>query len=143
MTYYTIQNIEMYTNRGQNAEASLAFAKVGEVRKHDNLRWDRGSDIPEFHISVKSEKFSLCGGGQLHGNNLSEMLDDYFARVASTVFAYVTKDFGVYEMNACEFRNFLDEFGSISRESSKNGGKVKVKALSESRRMLEWFAERV
>lgn len=139
MTTYNITNINMYANHGQNCEASLAFAKVGEVRKHDNLRWDKGSDIPELHISVKSAKFSLCAGGHLHGESLNEMLDDYFERVASTTFAYVTREFEVYEMNAKEFRAFLELFGYITRESEKNGGKSKIRVKDEGRVMKEWL----
>lgn len=143
MTHYSITRTEIYPNKGMNKEACLALAKCHELRKHDNVQWYEGSDIPEYCMSVKSSKFSLCSGGHLKGDTLSEMLDDFFARVASTVFAYVTEEYEVYEMTATEFRSFLEVFSGLERESTKNGGKIKVKCRAESRKMLEWFAERV
>lgn len=142
MKTYTITAIRTQENEGINKEQSLNFFHNGKVDRHDNLKWNEGSDLPEQHMSVKSARFSLCAGGQLKGATISEMLNDYFARVASTTFAYVTCDYIVYEMNAQEFRAFLERFGSLERESSRNGGKVKIKAKSESKAMLEWFKER-
>ena len=143
MKYYQITNYHFHEKEGVNKEQCLDFYYNGRHGKHDNLKWYEGSDLPEQHISVKSARFSLCAGGQLIGSDLLEMLDDYFARVASQTFAYVTKAYEVYEMNATEFRAFLVEFGYFERESSKNGGKLKIKAKSESKAMLAWFSERV
>jgi hypothetical protein len=142
MTAYFISNISAYANHGQNCEASLAYEKTGCLRKHGNLKWYEGSDIPEFDMSVKSAKFSLCSGGQLKGSTMSEMLDDYFARVASKTFAYVSREFKVYEMDASEFRTFVTEFGYLTRESEKNGSKTKIRARDESRKMVEWLEAR-
>ena len=72
---------------------------------------------------------------------MHEMISDYFARVASLIFAYVTKDYQVYEMNASEFKEFLEKFGYLSYESDTK--KIKIKAKSESKAMLEWFKARV
>lgn len=142
MTTYFISNISAYANHGQNCEASLSYEKTHAFRKHDNIKWYEGSDIPEFEMSVKSSKFSLCAGGQLKGATISEMLDDYFARVASKVFAYVSNEFKVYEMNATEFRAFLTEFSYLTYESQKNGGKAKIRAKAESKKMVEWLEAR-
>jgi hypothetical protein len=49
----------------------------------------------------------------------------------------------VYEMDKVEFREFLEIFGTLSRESTTHGGKVKIKGKHESKAMLEWFAMRV
>ena len=144
MIKYCITNHHFFAgNEGMNKEQCLDFYYNGRHGKHDNLKWDEGSDLPEQHISVKSARFSLCAGGQLIGSDLLEMLNDYFARVASQTFAYVTKAYEVYEMNATEFRAFLIEFGYLEKESSRNGGKLKIKAKSESKAMLAWFSERV
>ena len=70
------------------------------------------------------------------------MVNDYFSRVHSTEFDYVARDFTVYIMNAEEFREFLMTFCYVARESYKNGGKLKVRARSESKRMVEWLNER-
>lgn len=142
MKHYTITNYHFHTKEGINKQQCLDFYYNGRHGKHDNLKWNEGSDLPEQKISVKSAKFSLCAGGQLQGNNLSEMLNDYFARVASTIFAYVTRAYEVYEMNACEFREFLNLFTYFTRESSKNKGSIKIKAKDESADMLKWLAAR-
>ena len=120
----------------------MDFFHNGRISKHENLKWDEGSDLPEQNMSVKGARFSLCAGGQLKGKNIHEMLNDYFARVASTRFAYVTCDYVAYEMDAKEFRMFLECFGTLEKESTKNGGKIKVKAKSESAEMLKWLEER-
>lgn len=143
MKHYHIINYHFNTNEGINKEQCLDEFFNKRHGKHDNLKWNEGSDLPEQKMSVKSARFSLCAGGQLKGETLSEMITDYFARVASIVFAYVTKEYAVYEMNATEFREFLEKFATLERESSKNGGKIKVKAKSESKAMIQWLTERV
>ena len=141
MRTYTIINYNFHNKEGINKEQCLDYHFNGKHGKHDNLKWNEGSDLPEQNMSVKSSKFSLCAGGQLHGNNINEMIEDFFARVASTVFAYVTKTYEVYEMNATEFQEFLTEFGYLSYESGHHD-KIKIKAKSESKIMLDWFKTR-
>jgi hypothetical protein len=77
----------------------------------------------------------------LRGESFEEMLDDFFARVASTSFAYVTKTYEVYEMDAVEFREFLGLFSYASHDY--NGKGSKIKGRSESKKMLLWLSERV
>ena len=142
MKRYTIINLHLNANNGINKEQCLDEFYNHRHGKHDNLKWNEGSDLPEQKMSVKSARFSLCAGGQLQGNTIKEMIQDYFARVASVVFAYITNNYEVYEMNATEFQSFLEEFTSLERESSKNGGKIKIKAKSESKKMIQWLEER-
>ena len=142
MTHYNIINHHFHNNNGINKEQCLDFYLNGRHGKHDNLRWYEGSDLPEQRMSVKSARFSLTAGGQLKGESLEEMLTDFFARVASERFAYVTETYTVYEMNATEFREFMLTFGAIEKDSAKNGGRKKIKAKSESQRMIEWFEMR-
>ncbi len=143
MITYSIANLRLHTKEGINKEQCLSYHLTSTYGKHDNLKWNEGSDIPERSMSVKSAKFSLCTGGQLKGESITEMLIDYFARVASTVFAYVTSEYRVYEMNANEFAEFLTEFTYLTPESGKNNGQLKIKAKSESKKMLQWFQDRV
>ena len=42
-------------------------------------------------------------------------------------------------MNAVEFREFLEVFCHMERESEKNGGGWKVRCRAESKKMLKWF----
>lgn len=135
-----ITNLNISHNAGINAEQSLRYFLHGYTTAHDSRRFDEASDID--NISVKSAHFTLVQGGLLNGSELKPMVDDYFSRVHSTEFAYVARDFTVYMMNAEEFREFLMTFGTVERDSYKNGGKLKVRARSESKRMVEWLNER-
>lgn len=140
MTTFTITNLGISHNAGINAEQSLRYFLHGYTTAHDSRRFDEASDID--NISVKSARFTLVQGGLLNGSELEPMVDDYFSRVHSTEFAYVARDFTVYMMNAEEFREFLMTFCTVERDSYKNGGKLKVRARSESKRMVEWLNER-
>lgn len=142
MTVITISStVEViYKNRGQQAEYALATT-LGISNKAGNLPFDKGSDIEELHMSVKSSHFSLAS--KLVGDTLEEKINDYFDRVASDKFAYVTEENLAYIMDKSEFRNFLNEFGVLERASSKNGGHLLAKGRTESRRMREWLAAMV
>ena len=142
MIRYYITNHHFFDgNEGINKEQCLDFHFNGRCGKHDNEPFDKGSDLPEQRMSVKSAKFSLCSYGMLRGESFEEMLDDFFARVASTSFAYVTKTYEVYEMDAVEFREFLGLFSYASHDY--NGKGSKIKGRSESKKMLLWLSERV
>lgn len=136
-----IVNVSEYSIFGQAAEQSLTFDLTGEMRPHRDGRFWAGSDIPEFNMSVKSDHFTLAA--KLNGDNMAEMIDDFFNRTSSTVFAYVTREMFVYMMNAVEFRAFIETFGVLERESEKNGGGLKVRCKHESKKMLAWLANRV
>lgn len=135
-----ITNLNISHNAGINAEQSLRYFLHGYTTAHDNRRFDKASDID--NISVKSARFTLVQGGLLNGSDLEAMVNDYFSRVHSTEFDYVARDFTVYIMNAEEFREFLMTFCYLERDSHKNGGKLKVRARSESKKMVEWLNER-
>jgi hypothetical protein len=126
-------NIERtYKNNGQHAEQVIRFTLTGEICKADNLRHDLGGDV--LDIQVKSAKASVCKGYDL---------DAYLAVDGANRYAYVTKDFGTaYIMSRNEYKDFVNEFGTKTRESAKNGGGEKIRLLDESRRMLEWFGAR-
>lgn len=128
-----------YSNNGQHCQQMLDFTLTGQVRKADHLKWDKGSDIPEFSMSVKSARFTLAV--DLIGETLEDKVDNYFARVLSTAWAYVTKSGEAYIMNRDEFRTFLLTFGTMSRMSSRNGGQIAVKGGHESRKMIEWLSQ--
>ena len=133
-----------YKNNGQHAEQILAYTLTGEVRKHDNLPFDQGSDIPEFHMSVKSSGASLMGARLCTKSDKDGIIEEFVTRSASDCFAYVVADFSIaYIMNRNEFREFATEFGYLSRESQSNGGGVKVALLKQSKRMIRWFEGRL
>lgn len=140
MEIITITNLNISRNAGINAEQSLRFALHGYTTSHDCVAFDKGSDIDD--ISVKASHFTLASGNLLSGDNREQLIDEYFSRVHSSVFVYVARDFTVYMMNANEFKSFLLEFTALEHESQKNGGKIKVRAKAESKRMREWLNER-
>jgi hypothetical protein len=45
-------------------------------------------------------------------------------------------------MDRKEYIEFVNEFGTLTRDSEKNGGGVKIRLKSESRAMMEWFERR-
>ena len=60
MTTITLETIErVYTNNGQHAEQVLAYTLTHEIRKHDRVPFDKGSDIPEYHMSVSQARRAL------------------------------------------------------------------------------------
>ena len=63
---------------------------------------------------------------------------------AAKRFAYVLKDFTrAYIMDKITYIAFIKAFGTVTRESEKNGGAEKIRLKSESKAMLEWLMERV
>ena len=145
MTTITLETIErVYTNNGQHAEQVLAYTLTHEIRKHDRVPFDKGSDIPEFKMSVKSSKASLMSGNYCTKETKEEIIAEFLMRTASECFAYVLEDLTTaYVMDKVEFAEFCREFSGMSRESSKNGGKAKVQFYKENSRTREWLASRV
>ena len=113
--------------------------------KHDSLAYDKGSDLDvgDMHISVKASGFSLMSGRLCEGReDFDGIWELYAERTHSNTFAYITTDFTCYLMNLDEFKAFIYAFCRLERESSKNGGQIKIKARAESKKMLGWLAEK-
>lgn len=128
-----------YANFGQHAEQTLAFTLTGEIRKHDHIAYTAGSDIPEYAMSVKSAKFSLMNGNLCESQDFDGIVEEFFCKTASKCFAYVTQEMKCFVMDADEFRYFVCQFCGLSRESTKNGGRLKVQMRSESKKVLSWL----
>lgn len=137
---FKIEMLNNYKNAGQNAEQSLAYALTGEIRKHDRVAFDKGSDIPEFEMSVKSSRFTLASN--LQGETYEEMKADFFSRCASKVFAYVDKDGEVYLMGRSTFEDFLDRFCVIGYSSSKHGRRKVIRMRPESFVTRIWLLDK-
>jgi predicted PolB exonuclease-like 3'-5' exonuclease len=117
------------------------FTLTGNIRKADNHKWDADSDIPELNMSVKSARFTLAYA--LNGETKEEKINDYFSRVKSTSWAYITTEGQIYIMNRIEFHMFLMLFCTLERDSTKNGGKVKVRFAHETAKVREWLRGQV
>lgn len=131
--------ISQYRNNGQKVQQNLDFQLTGQLRKADKVPFDKGSDIPEYRLSVKSYHFTLAS--DLKGETYEEMKADFFARCHSTHFAYVTRSQLVYIMNAEQFAEFLDLFHELDRTSAPNGCKVVIRGKREPKAMLQWLDE--
>ena len=144
MTTITVSEItRTYANWGNHCEQALAFTLTGEMRKHDKVPFYMDSDIPEYDMSVKSSGFTLASGNVNMGDTFDEKLADFFSRVHSNKFAYVTVNMVAYVMNKSEFEEFLRTFAYMDRDSKKNGGLMKIKCRRESQKMLNWFESRM
>ena len=136
----TYTNIITCKTNGDTAQQTVNFYHTGKTERHDSRPWYEGSDIEEIAGSVKSSGFSLADGRTNRGETLDEKWSDFRARTASRVFIYVTAENIGYYMDIDEFESFVKTWCYISRESSKNGGRSKVRCKHESQKMRNWLA---
>lgn len=142
MTTFTINPLEN-KNAGIAREWALCAYYMLPRTVHDHIAYDKDSDlnVGDLHISIKARKFSLMSGNLCEGRETFDGIWElYESRVHSNRFAYVTENWTVYLMDLSEFKQFVYAFCSLSRDSSKNGGKVKIQCRSESKGLLEWLA---
>ena len=118
-----------YKNNGQHAEQVFKFTLTGEIFKADNKPAEECGDY--LDIQIKSAKATVCKG---------DNLDAYLEMDVAKRYAYVSKDFSTaYVMDKKTWKKFCEEFAYLCHESEKNGGKVKMRLLDESKRMREWL----
>ena len=140
----TIQALEItrtYANNGQHSQQVVDFTLTGNIRKADNHKWDADSDIPELNMSVKSPRFTLAYA--LNGETKEEKIADYFSRVKSTSWAYITTEGIIYIMNRVEFYEFLMFCTDLQRSSSSNGGHYTIKQNHETQKIRNWLKAQV
>ena len=132
---YTFDGIH-YMNAGEFKEAVRKAVAGLECKKDANTPFDEGSDIEEFNTSVKSSGATIS---PIKGESVEEVMTEYFERVHSDNWDYVTivdEKVIVYNMNADEFKEFVGRFGRM------NDRKV-VRLMKESSKMIRWFEERM
>lgn len=127
----TIQfnTINLYKNAGHNAEYAVGQF-FGIEATPNNIPHTAGGDV--LNYQVKSARATVCKGTDI---------DAYLAIDGATEYIYVTNTFKGYVMNRDEWKEFVNRFGTITRESKQNGGAEKIRLKSESREMLEYLAE--
>lgn len=128
---------EHWLNAGEHTEAQLKHCKGFEASKDANTKWNEGSDIEQTATSVKSSGATLAS--DLKGEDMSEMLDRYFAEVHSTNWSFgiiVEDTLTEYNMNADEFREMLMTWASINERKVIRFKKVSTK-------MVKWLEDRV
>lgn len=121
-----------YKNSGQHAEQVACYTLTGEVRKADNKPFTAGGDCGD--IQIKSARATICRGTDIKA---------HIAIDGAKRYGYVNSSFTVmYLMNADEWLEFASLFGTVTRESQKNGGAVKMRLKAEGREMTEWLRAR-
>lgn len=122
-------------------EWSLCAYMGVERFRHDSVAYDKGSDCGT--ISVKSGGFTLMAGSLCEGlEDFDSIWNLYESRTHSDQVAFVTREYVAYFMTLAEFKSFVYEFCRLERESEKNGGALKIRCRKESRKMLEWLADK-
>ena len=123
-------------NAGEFKEAIRKAVAGLECKKDANTPFDEGSDIEETNTSVKSSGATIS---PLKGETVEEIMSEYFKRVHSDNWDYVTivdDRVIVYNMDADEFKEFVRTFGNVTER------KV-VRLKKESSKMIRWFEERI
>ena len=119
-----------YANNGQEAERIFRYTLTGRIEKADNVPHDKGADCLQYQ--VKSARATVCRGRDILA---------YLATDCATEYVYVTADLATaYIMSKTEYVAFVNEFGTLTRESTKNGGHEKIRLGHETDRMREWLA---
>jgi hypothetical protein len=121
-----------YKIAGQQAERAYRYTVTGRLEKADNLPHTAGGDCEG--VQVKSARATVCKGLDLEA---------YLNEDGAKAYAYVIKDFSkAYVMTRALYVEFIKAFGTVDRESDKNGGGVKIRLKHESKAMLEWLRAR-
>ena len=131
MTKFFFEYLNNYRNHGQDAEQSIRKALTGETVKADNLAHDKGADCMGYQI--KSARATVCKGTDIRA---------YLATDMATEYIYGTNDGIAYVMSRTEYIEFVEIFGTVTRESTANGGAVKIRLKSESTALLTYLKER-
>lgn len=128
----TMPTASEYTNRGQVAEQIFRYTITGEICKADNKPHTECGDCGD--IQVKSARATICKGTDIQA---------YLDEDKATEFAYITKTMQTaYIMTKTEWYEFATAFATITTESAKNGGAVKMRLRQETRAMIEWLCTR-
>lgn len=134
-------------NSGNVGEAATSEAfGCGFKFDTDHIAYNKGSDIEELKMSVKTSGASLAC--IYRDDNTAEafesIINEYFDNVHSVTWAYtilIDNIANIYVMNAEEFKVFIKTWGTMSKESGKTCYKIKFKKTSG--KMIKWLEERV
>lgn len=133
MTTFTLASnfTRQYRNNGQHMEQWVRYTLTGETAKADNLEHDKGADCLGYQI--KSARATVCKGTDIRA---------YLATDKATAYIYATLDGVAYEMTKTEYIEFVEMFGTVTTESTKNGGAKKIRLKHETPALLTYLAQR-
>ena len=122
-----------YSNNGQHAEQVARYTLTGVICKADNKPFNAGADC--LDIQIKSARATICKGLDIEKHLELDCANRY---------GYVTKDFSkMYLMNKAEYLEFCNLFATVTRDSTRNGGAIKLRLKDETKAMLEWLADSI
>lgn len=130
---YSINGGKNWLNAGEFMEAVAKAMHGLDAGKDANTRFDEGSDVPEFHASVKSSKASLTNCKL--ADDFESSVRAYFEQVASSEFWYVTmvdELATIYKMNAKTFERFIRKFAKLNERGV-------IRFATTSAKMLAWL----
>ncbi len=131
MTTFNFTYLNNYHNHGHNVEQSIRYLLTGKLEKADNIAHNKGTDCLIYQI--KSARATVC-----KGTDIVKYLEDDCA----TEYIYGTKAGIAYKMTKAEYIAFCTAFATVTTESEKNGGAVKMRLKDESQAMLKYLEER-
>jgi hypothetical protein len=117
-----------YNNNGNHAQQRFAFTLTGKAGRADNVPHNLAPDVLTYQ--VKSARATICRGLDL----LAYLADD-----KAEGFAYVTAEGIVYLMDKGEYVAFCLTFATVTRESKKNGGHLKMRLGHETKALLDYL----
>ena len=132
---------EKYKNHGEFCESVAKFHRGLEYLVNPATSYDNGSDIESLNASVKSSNATLA---DVFGNTFDSIADTYFANVHSSLFIYIIdidNEINEYHMNAKEFREFINAWAVLAKDSGTHLTKIRFKKTSG--KMIQWLNERV
>lgn len=134
MKKFSFEIIEGYRNGGQKIEQSIRYALTGKIIKADNLPATIGADCNGYQI--KSARATICKGDHLGA------VRPWVCFERCNGYIYGTQDGTAYIMTKKEYMDFAITFGTITRDSQKNGGASKIRFGHETQKMREYLKER-
>ena len=130
MKKFNYKLLNNYKIHGQNVEQSIRFRLTGKIEKADNVPHSVQGDCLNYQI--KSARATVCNGTNLEG---------YLKADAATAYIYGAKNGTAYILTPDEYKAFCYKFGTVDRESTKNGGREKIRLGWESQKMIEWLEQ--
>lgn len=118
-----------YKNNGQHAEQVVRYTLTGRIMRADNKPHSAAADCG--NLQIKSARATVCAGTDIFS---------YIEADVATSYGYVTADFSrIYIMTPEEYIIFVQAFGTVTKNSEKNGGKEKIRLKSENWDMISWL----
>lgn len=137
---YLIDGIK-WANCGELIESIMKHHRNLPYLKNPTTKWNEGSDIESEQASVKSGKASVA---TIYGDSIEAILEIYMANVASQKFIYgiiIDNEMNEYEMDLCEFVDFVRVFGRLVKEAGHD--RTKIQLLQTSGKTIKYLEERV